>query len=90
MKNYYMLFLRIIDINDRFNFRSTISYYNMKHIKGNIYEAEANRNYFRLVTLKMVHPNDREFRSYAGTLDKQNVLASNHSFVNSGQRTRFF
>ena len=65
-------FLRIIDNNDRFNFRSTISYYNMKHIKGNIYESEANRNYFRLVTFKMVHPNNREFRPYdtAGTLDK--------------------
>ena len=45
-------FLRIIDINDRFNVRSTISYYNnVKHIKDNIYEAEAKGNYFRLVTL---------------------------------------
>ena len=84
-KNYYVFFLRIIDINDRFNFRSTISYYNMEHIKGNIYEAEANRNFFRLVTLKMVHPNDREFRSYdiVGTLDKQYVLDSYHSFPKS-------
>ena len=71
-KNYYIFFLRIIDINDRFNFRSTNNYYNMKHIKGNIYEAETKGNYFRLVTLKGVHPNDREFCSYdiAGTLDK--------------------
>ena len=39
-----------------------------------------------------VHPNNREFRSYdiAGTLDKQYVLAGNHSFVKSGQRIIFF
>ena len=91
-KNYYLFFLRIIDINDRFNVRSIIIYYNFKHIKDNIYEAEAKGNYFRLVTLKTVHLNNKEFHSYdtVGTLDKQNVLASNHSFVNSGQRTRFF
>ena len=91
-KNYYIFFLRIIDINDRFNFRSTNSYYNMKHIKGNIYEAEAKGNYFRLVTLKTVHPNNREFRPYdiAGTLDKQYVLAGYHSFVKSGQRIMVF
>ena len=91
-KNYYIFILRIIDINDMFNFRSTNSYYNMKHIKGNIYEAEANGNYFRLVTLKMVHPNNREFRPYdtAGTLDKQYVLAGYHSFVKSGQRIMVF
>ena len=85
-------FLRIIDINDRFNFRRTNSYYNMKLIKGNIYEAEAKGNYFRLVTLKTVHPNNREFRPYdtAGTLDKQYVLASYHSFVKSGQRIMVF
>ena len=67
----------MIDINDKFNVYSTISYYNIWHIKDNIYEAEAKGNYFRLVTLKTVHPNDREFRSYdiAGTLDKQYVLA---------------
>ena len=71
-KNYYIFFLLIIDINERFNVRSTIIYYNFKHIKDNIYEAEAKGNYFRLVTLKMVHPNDREFRSYdtMGSLDK--------------------
>ena len=64
----------------------------MKHIKGNIYEAEANGNYFRLVTLKMVHPNNREFRPYdtAGTLDKQYVLTGYHSFVKSGQRIMVF
>ena len=51
-KNYYIFFLRIFYINDRFNFYSTISYYNnVKHIKDNIYEAEAKGNYFRLVTL---------------------------------------
>ena len=60
----------MIDINDKFNACSAIGYYNVRHIKHNIYEAKAKGNYFRLVTLKMVHPNDREFRSYAGTLDK--------------------
>ena len=60
------------DINDRFNVYSTISYYNVRLIKDNIYEAEAKGNYFRLVTLKTMHPNDEEFRSYdiAGTFDK--------------------
>ena len=82
----------MIDINDRFNVYSTISYYNVKHIKDNIYEPEAKGNYFRLVTMKTVHLNDREFRSHgiAGTLDKQYVLADNHSFVKSGQRIIFF
>ena len=44
------------------------------------------------MTLKTVHPNDREFRSYdiAGTLDKQSVLASYKSFVKSGPRKIFF
>ena len=71
----------MIDINDRFNVCSTISYYNVRLIKDNIYEAEVKGNYFRLVTLKIVHLNDREFRSYeiAGTLDKQYVLAGYHS-----------
>ena len=75
-KNYYVFFLGIIDINDRFNVRSTISYYNVKHIKDNIYEAETKGNYFRLVTMKTMHPTDREFCSYdiAETLDKQYVL----------------
>ena len=40
----------MIDINERFNVRSTINYYNVRLIKGNIYEAEAKGNYFRLVT----------------------------------------
>ena len=90
-KNYYIFCLRIIDVNDRFNVRSTISYYNVKLIKDNIYEAEAKGNYFGLVTLKIVHLNDREFRSYdiVGTLDKQYLLASNHSFVKSGQHIIF-
>ena len=71
-KNYFIFFLSIIDINDRFNVRSTISYYNVRHIKDNIYEAEAKGNYLRLVTLKKVHPNDRAFCSYviAETLEK--------------------
>ena len=82
----------MIDINERFNVRITISYYNVKHIKNNIYEAEAKWNYFRLVTFKTVHPNDKEFRSYdiAGTLDKQYMLASYHSFVESGQNIIVF
>ena len=50
----------MIDINARFNVCSTIKYYNIIHNKGNIYEAEGKGNYFRLVTLKIVHPNDRE------------------------------
>ena len=82
----------MIDINDKFNVCSTISYYNIKHIKDNIYEVEAKSNYFRLVTLKTTHPNDKELRSYyiAGTLDKQYVLAAYHSFVKSGQRIIVF
>ena len=91
-KKYYIFFLRIIDINDRFNVRSTISYCNINHIKDNIYETEAKGNYYRLVTLKMVHPNKREFLSYdiARTLDKQYVLVGNHSFLKCGQRIIFF
>ena len=82
----------MIDINDRFNVCSTISYYSVKHIKDDIYEAKAKGNYFRLVTLKRVHPNNREFRPYdiAGTLDKQYVLAGYHSFIKSGQRIIVF
>ena len=78
-KKLVYIFLRMIDINDKFNICSTINYYNGRHIKDNIYEAEAKGNYFRLVTLKTVHPNHREFRSYdiAGTLDKLYVLAGN-------------
>ena len=85
VKKLLYIFLQIIDINDRFNIRSTISYYNVKHIKDNIYKAEAKGNYFRLLTLKTLHPNNRVFRSYdiVGTLDKQYVLAGNHSFVKS-------
>ena len=77
----------MIDINDKFNVCSTISYYNFRYIKDNIYEAEGKGNYYRMVTLKTVHHNDREFRSYdiAGTLDKQYVLAGYHSLVKSGQ-----
>ena len=91
-KNYYIFFLLIIDINDRFNIHSTISYYNVIHIKDNIYEADVKGNYFKLLTLKTVHPNNREFHSYdiVRTLDKQYVLAGNHSFVKSGQRIIFF
>ena len=71
----------MIDINDRFNVCSTINYYNVRLIKDNIYEAEAKGNYFRLVTLKTVHLNDREFHSYdiVGTLDKQYVVVCYHS-----------
>ena len=61
-------------------------------MKDNIYEAEAKGNYFRLVTLKTMHPNKREFCpcDIVGTLDKQYVLAGNHSFVKFGQRILFF
>ena len=91
-KKILYIFLRIIDINERFNVRSTISYYNARHIKDIIYEAEAKSKYFRLVTLKTTHPNDRELHPYdiAETLDEQHVLAGYHSFVTSGQRIIFF
>ena len=91
-KKLVYIFLRMIDINERFNVRITISYYNVKHIKNNIYEVEAKWNYFRLETFKTVHPNDKEFRSYdiAGTLDKQYVLTGYHSFVESRQRIIVF
>ena len=61
-------------------------------LKTNTCEAKTKWNYFRLVTLKTVHPNDDEFRSYdiAETLDKQYVLAGYHSFVKSGQRIIVF
>ena len=77
----------MIDINYRFNVRSTIKYYNVIHIKDNIYEAEGKGNYFRLVTLKTMHPNNWEVCSYdiAETLDKQYVLDGYHSYVESGQ-----
>ena len=91
-KKLVYTFLRIIDINDGFNVRNTISYYNVKHIKDNIFEVEAKGNYFRLVTLKTVHPNNREFRPYdsAGTLDKKYVLAGYHCCVKFGQRIIVF
>ena len=64
----------------------------MPDIKDNIYEAEAKGNYFRLMNLKTMHLNDREFRSYdiAGTLDKQYVLVGYHRFVKFGQRIIVF
>ena len=82
----------MIDINDRFNICSTIKYYNFIHIKDNIFEEKKKKNYFRLVTLKTVHPNDREFYSYdvAETLDKQYVLDGYHSYVEFGQRIIIF
>ena len=63
-KKLLYIFLRIIDINERFNVHSTISYYNVEHIKENINDAEAKGNYFRLVTLKTKNPNDRAFWYY--------------------------
>ena len=68
------------------------NYYNFKHIKDNIYEAEANINNIMVGDFEMVHPNNREFRCYdiARTLNKQYVLACNHSFVKSRQRIIFF
>ena len=64
----------------------------MKLIKHNIYDAEAKENYFRLVTLKTVHPNNREFCAYdiAGALDKLYVVAGCHGFVKSTQRIIVF
>ena len=73
----------LIDINDRFNVRNTIKYYNVIHIKDNIYEAKGKGNYFRMVTLKTVHHNDRKFRSYDIAGIKQYVLAGYHSLVKS-------
>ena len=93
MKKITIYFLlRIVDITDRFNVRRIISYYNVKHIKGNIYEAEANGNNIMVCDFEMVHPNNREFGCYdiTRTLDKQYVLACNHSFVKSGQHIIFF
>ena len=76
----------MIGSNDRFNFCSATKYYNVVHIKENIYEVDGKGNYFRLVSLKTVHPNDIEFCSYdfAETLDKQYLLASYHSYVEFG------
>ena len=70
----------------------TTSYYNVEHIKDNIYEMEAKGNYFSLVTLKTVRQKNREFHTndITGTLDKQYVLASYHSFIKSGQRIIIF
>ena len=86
-KKLLYIFLWIIDINDRFNVCSTISYYNMKHIR-----SRTKGNYFRLVTLKTVNPHNWEFCPYdiAETLDKQYVLAGYHSFVKSRQRIIVF
>ena len=65
----------MIDINDRFNVHNTISYSNVRNIKENIYDAETKENYFRLVTLKAVHPIDIDFCSYdiAETLDMRKL-----------------
>ena len=73
----------MIDINDSCNGHNSINYSNVKHIKDNIYEAETKGNYFRLVTMKTMHPTDREFCSYdiPETLDKQYVLVDYHSYV---------
>ena len=81
MKKNTIIFLRTIGINDGFNVRSTIKYYNVIHIKDNIYEVDGKGNYFRMVSLKIVHPNDIEFCSYdiAKTFYKQYVLAGYHS-----------
>ena len=80
----------MIDINDKFNVYSTISYYNVRHIKDNIYEAKGKGNYFRMVTLKTVHHNDTKFCSYDIVGIKQYVLAGYHNFVKLGQRRIVF
>ena len=66
----------MIGSNDRFNVCSATKYYNVVHIKDNIFEVDGKGNYFRLVSLKTMHPNDIEFCSYdfAETLDKQYVF----------------
>ena len=40
-KNLLYIFLQILDINDKYHVRRTINYYNVEHIKDNIYEAKA-------------------------------------------------
>ena len=76
----------MIGSNDKFNVCSTTKYYNVLHIKDNKYEVDGKGNYFRLVTLKIVHPNDIEFCSYdiAETLDKQYVFDDYRSYVEFG------
>ena len=76
----------MIGSNDRFNVCSTTKYYNVVHIKDNEYEVDGKGNYFRLVTLKIVHPNDIEFCSYdiAEPLDKQYVFDDYSSYVEFG------
>ena len=75
----------MIGSNDRINVCSATKYYNVVHIKDNIYEVDGKGNYFRLVSLKTVHPNDIEFFSYdiAETLDKQYVFDGYHTYVES-------
>ena len=82
----------MIDINNRFNVCSATKYYNVVHIKDNIYEVDGKGNYFRMVSLKIVHPNDIEFCSYdiAKTLDKQYVFVGYHRYVEFGQRIIVF
>ena len=76
----------MIGSNDRFNVCCATKYYNVVHIKDNIYEVDGKGNYFRLVSLKTVHPNDIEFCSYdiAETLDKQYVFDDYSSYVEFG------
>ena len=65
----------------------------MSDILRTIYmKLKQKENYFRLVTLKTVHLNDKEFRSnyFAGTFDKQYVFAGFHNFVIFRQRIIFF
>ena len=61
-------------------------------MKDIIYEVETKRNYFRLVTLKTVHPIDRGFCSYdiTETLDKQYVLVDYHTYVEYEQHIIVF
>ena len=82
----------MIDINDSCNVHNSINYSNVKHIKDNIYEAETKGNYFRLVTMKTMHPTDREFCSYdiAETLDKEYVLVDYHTYVEYEQHIIIF
>ena len=82
----------MIGSNDRFNVCCATKYYNVVHIKDNIYEVDGKGNYFRLVSLKTVHPNDIEFCSYdiAETLEKQYVFVGYHSYVEFRHRIIVF
>lgn len=73
-----------------FNVHRNVSYNGVRHIRDNIYEvtAEAEGDILKLVTLKVVDPNDTEFLSYemAEGLDKEHVLVGYDSYEEPGRR----